>query len=390
MPKCFAVQSTELESSYTPWITEPHSRLKRGAGKAQWLAQPPSPIMTTDLPPSSPRRSSPSRRPMSRPVSLTIPNPDVFSDDYAIDGSPDVSPIDSIQRSSENLNMPTSQPHTSLSSPPRPLQAPRPSSTSKRPLHDVSATVPNRAISTISHAESSAQRTSSTSSRFSMPRAQSPYVGSTAPSHPYAMYPQVTRASSIASESTIRPLERPFVLGGGPAHPYGLYPQNTVSEETNAIPVGFPGMSQNYQTRSTDADIADIVGLDGHVEELPPYSRYAENVVPKVQTQPITSTVSQQPLSPISQISDSAVQSNVDATGEAGEFDEKKGWRSKARRRVCGGLPLWAVLLILLVVVLAATVGAVIGGVVGVDRGTDIAASAVAEARLVSNSKRSE
>ena len=252
-----------------------------------------SPIMTLHQPLSSSRRSSTSAASMARPTSLMIQtNPDVFSDDYAIDRSPDLSPVDSIQHSSEHLSLPHPHPRNSV---PNQTLAPstRPTSILKRPLQDVSSTIPNRAVSTISYAESSTQRTSSTSSRFSMPRSQSPYVGPTGPSHPYAMYPQVTRASSIASESTIRPMERAFVGHPRPEHPYSMYPQNTVPEEDNPIPLGFPGLGAIYRTRRADDEVADIVGVDGHVEELPPYTRYAENMLPKAVTEQMPTTLHQ-------------------------------------------------------------------------------------------------
>jgi hypothetical protein len=45
-----------------------------------------------------------------------------------------------------------------------------------------------------------------------------------------------------------------------------------------AIPVGFPGMSGRYQRRlgPDGEEVADIVGPDGHTEQLPPYTRYPD------------------------------------------------------------------------------------------------------------------
>jgi len=67
----------------------------------------------------------------------------------------------------------------------------------------------------------------------------------------------------------------------GPTHPYSLYPQGTAPiEETDnqPIPVGFNGMGTTYQRQiGPDGEEAgDLIGPDGHLEELPPYSRYPE------------------------------------------------------------------------------------------------------------------
>ena len=304
-------------------------------------------------------------------------NPDVFSDDYAIDGSPEMSPVDSVQHSSEHLPLSTPAPHRSLPVPTPATRSSRPLSTFKRPIPELTSVIPNRAVSTISHATSSAQRTSSTSSRFSMPRSQSPYVGPTVPSHPYAMYPQVTRASSIASESTIRPLDRAHVAHE-PTHPYSMYPQNTVSEEDIPIPVGFPGMG-TYPRHRTDADVGDIVGVDGHVEELPPYSRYAESTSPKIGTTAPPS-FTQEAVSPLSQESDSSVTLNEQSAAPAGIIDEKRGWKAKAHRKVFLGVPCWALLVVIVVVVLAATIGGVIGTLVGQDQSSDAGSASAAAA----------
>ena len=332
--------------------------------------------MTTDRSPSPSRRSLQSAAARSRRASTAMSNPDVFSDDYAIDGSPDLSPVDSVQHSSEHLPSSTPAPHRSLPAQTLATSSSRPLSTFKRPVPDLTNVIPHRAVSTISHATSSAQRTSSTSSRFSMPRSQSPYVGPTVPSHPYAMYPQVTRASSIASESTIRPSDRAHVVHS-PTHPYAMYPQNTVSEEEVPMPVGFPGMGA-YTTHRTHADVGDIIDVDGHVEELPPYSRYAESTSPKIGTTAPPS-FTQEAVSPLSQDSDSSVTLNERTAAPAEILDEKRGWKAKAHRKVFWGLPCWALLVLVVVIVVATTIGGVIGTVVGSDQSSDaVSASAAA------------
>lgn len=204
------------------------------------------------------------------------------------------------------------------------------------------------------------------------------------------MYPQVTRASSIASESTVRPVERPYVSTGGPEHPYGMYPQNTVEEEDDndhpipTIPLGFPGMGQNYRgNQAAGQDLGDIVGSDGHIEQLPPYTRYADNTIAKAGSDEIPAPVAATdiPLSPLSPTSDSDVQVNTAAAREAGEpegeYNEKSKMRKRLSRKVCWGISLCVWLLVVGVIVLAATLGGVIGGVIGNDRASDAAADAI-------------
>ena len=103
------------------------------------------------------------------------------------------------------------------------------------------------------------------------------------------MYPQnvgVTRTLSGVTASATAQSESSYTGPRGPAFPYGMYPQNTSTEAaaspgtapTSAIPVGFPGMADNYQRRigPDGEDVADMIGPDGHTEQLPPYSRYPD------------------------------------------------------------------------------------------------------------------
>ncbi|KAF2644720.1 hypothetical protein P280DRAFT_443686 [Massarina eburnea CBS 473.64] len=128
---------------------------------------------------------------------------------------------------------------------------------------------------------------SSTASFATTTRPDSPL--GTGPSHPYGMYPQNTmaRSSSVATTST---QQRPqsLVAMSRPAHPYGMYTQNVVAEDTpplpqvqNSIPVGFSGINTAvaagyHRQIGPDGEEQDIVGPDGHTEQLPPYSRYPE------------------------------------------------------------------------------------------------------------------
>lgn len=78
-----------------------------------------------------------------------------------------------------------------------------------------------------------------------------------------------------------------------PAHPYAMYSQSGLDDETpaqdmhsiqpavppiqTAMPVGFPGLSNGYhRVLGPDGEEQDIIGPDGHTEQLPPYSRYPD------------------------------------------------------------------------------------------------------------------
>ncbi len=343
-------------------------------------------------------RRPPSRRSLSmdednasRRSSTNNSDPNVFSDHYAVDQESmrTSSPTDSIGSRPGELS---SDRHHDTQRDPREYTPPgllgntlnlNRSSMAKRSMPAESSAYPTRALSTSSRPVSDIRRSLSTSSRFSIPRSQSPYRGPTAPSQPYGSYSQVTRASSIISDSTIRPLELPFVLHGGPEHPYSMYPQNTVPDDDNSethAGLDYPGMSQSYQpaSRSPGNEVGDIVGRDGHIEQLPAYSRYADNVIAKgdmARIDPQRSTVTEQSQNastfPVAEASGSDVE--LTAIGTRSTEDEvarKEGLTEKRRRRTCCGLPLWTVLVVAVVVILAAVAGGVIGGVVGNQHGT--------------------
>jgi hypothetical protein len=326
-------------------------------------------------------------------ASSCLSNPNVFSDDYALESldTRHVSPFDADDEPSPVSPISPSHSAGSISRAPSPesitAASIQPPSAAYRPLahRDVACLLLNRSASSASNTFSDINRASSTSSRFSMPRAQSPYVGATGPSHPYGMYPQVTRASSIASASTVRPVERPFIAPSGPEHPYAMYSQNTVPEEDAAsldpatIPVGFPGMGQQYQggAETRREDIADIVGPDGHIEELPPYTQYADGVAPKetpssihVVSLPAAAPQNAPPSPQCSQNHclenglelNSSSSRNTDHDSK-GSFKEKI--KRKSRQRVCCGLPLCFFFAIIVVLVLGVVLGGIIGGVIG-------------------------
>lgn len=132
---------------------------------------------------------------------------------------------------------------------------------------------------------------SSTASFATTSMSENPFE--TGPSHPYGMYPQHTmdRSSSIASASTGRE-DRPMSVQR-PAHPYAMYSQSGLDDESSvesmhaiqpvvppiqtAMPVGFPGLNNGYhRVLGPDGEEQDIIGPDGHTEQLPPYSRYPD------------------------------------------------------------------------------------------------------------------
>ncbi len=313
---------------------------------------------------------------------------DVFSDDFALD-SPgsvgDITPVDSIQSSIDtglgpngNSSHATTGTTTRSALPTLSANIRSSSSTSKRPPQIDSAATAHVPAPSLAPSDAGTTRSFSTSSRFSMPRPHSPYTGPTAPSQTYAMYPQVTRTSSIASESTVRPIERPFVPQGGPEHPYAMY-QNAVPEEDDepspTISIALPGADSSFQgSRSSGNDTGDIVGTDGHVETLPPYTRYADNSIAKGDMaqieSPQTAVLESEPTStdvPTDRSTSELTPTGIEAVEDAEA--RKEGWRIRAKRRKCCGVPCWMALAVVAVVVIAAAAGGIIGGVIGNKQG---------------------
>lgn len=344
-----------------------------------------------------------------------FPNPDVFSDDYSLD------PIDAEESHHVHRDPSISSTGSSMTlyshrlAQDHPNHAANERDSLENPFGDAArvsfdetphrSSLPqkganrNSLASSINTTPSIAQRSQSSSSRFSLPpRALSPYTGATGPSHPYAMYPQVGvgRSPSVTTTSSVRPLERPLGDLNGPQHPYAMYPQNVVAEEAMddpVIPVGFPGHSQPYQRAPgrADDDVADIIGPDGHTEQLPPYSRYPDGVVPKPEGEsepgndagiaaeedhpsgyegpPASGTSSRTLVSERPTTENRQPPVVPAAAADATVFNEKAQGRS--RRRTCCGMPIWTIVLIAVVMVICAVIGGVIGGVLGAKKATD-------------------
>lgn len=293
------------------------------------------------------------------------------------------------------------QPDATASSPEiTPAIRNRPSSISKPPRAHDSLALRNEGSSAAGRPH--VRNVPSVSSDSPVIRAESPYTGPSGPSHPYQMYPQ--RTLSVATTSTtaaaVIPEDRSYGGPRGPTHPYALYTQNTTSTETTtpSIPVGFNGMGAGYQRQlGPDGEEAgDLIGPLGHMEELPPYTRYPDTAyVPK----PTTETPSTEPSSPdrdrnipgaggigmatrdpeFSSTDDDlalprtrpSVRSNTSETSHhdintaAVEVAEKPAvnkWQRRAKKKLWGIVPYWAICLMTVgLVVMGIIMGAVIG-----------------------------
>lgn len=386
------------------------------------------------------RQSSTSSRPSQRTrTSFRSSNPDIFSDEFALEPL-EISHgfgLDSREGDSlDNTISPTAphdypersiaQQHLSES-----IQGfPRRSAGSHRysgrnsfsSRHD--STLPssyhpagNAPVSENSNGASTPHRSISSNSTFTMPRTQSPYQGATGPSQPYGLYSQnigISRTPSSATTSTVRMPERLYMGPVASTQPYGMYPQNTVPEDEvspvdgiTPVPVGFPGLGQDYRRRfgPDGEEAADLVGPDGHTEQLPPYTRYPNDLPPK-DGAPAAPLSAVSPVSPIvtpenhaetSQdtliaarsnsseirrpiIDNSSAQINPTSAGTAAQADDsgnfKESITEKSKRRVCWDkLPIWAVVLLMAVVCIL--IGAVIGGILGHKAGQEKATDSI-------------
>jgi hypothetical protein len=270
--------------------------------------------------------------------------------------------------------------------PPRPSSTSKPSRNSLTLRHDgAMGPVASRSPAAASMSGALPTRSSSVSTDAVFVRPESPYRGPTGPSHPYQMYSQdaqLTRTASMATTSTIRVPERSYQGPNGPTHPYGMYPQNTVPEadaaSTRAEPllVGFPGRNNDYHRRlgPDGEEVADIIGPDGHTEQLPPYSKYPDEAFarkaraaaavlppgaggiglatrnPEFSSQEdLNAPPSRR--STRSMMSDSTHNTNVVPIGVS-EKPELKRWQKVARKRLCGIVPIWAIFLVIITLIL--------------------------------------
>jgi hypothetical protein len=126
-------------------------------------------------------------------------------------------------------------------------------------------------------------------------------------------------------------------------------------------------------------EVGDIVGTDGHVERLPPYSRYADDVVAKgdvISRNQERSAANEQSTGPTTALPTGDSESIVESTTSGAQLTEEQvangeGLTEKRRRRLYCGLSIRTILVVAVVVVCAGVIGGVIGGVVGNHTGAD-------------------
>lgn len=343
---------------------------------------------------------------LDRTVTARSDNPDVFDDEYEVETptSADFHPGDGIltgasggpDRSSRNLSIPRNNSldakATSLPS----RNSIRNSIRKSRSAFEGAGAVNDRSTTPVSgtnaqlgdlpqRSSSRASSTFATTERASSPQQQA------GPSFPYSLYQQTSagmgRSPSLATTNAARTSIASSVPQI-PAHPYGLYSQNgldeggEVSSAQQSIPLGFPGRGDGFHRQvGPDGEEQDIVGPDGHTEQLPPYSRYPEEGAAKVAAVPTVS----QPVSPRSVESSTPPQlpsANASralildpGSSEASEEISEKSWKEKTwterrRARVCGGrLPCWMLVFIVVSsIIIAGLVAGLVGGLLSAER----------------------
>ncbi|KAH6682389.1 hypothetical protein F5X68DRAFT_172415 [Plectosphaerella plurivora] len=209
---------------------------------------------------------------------------------------------------------------------------------------------------------------------------------------------------SVATSATAPVSERSYQGPQRPTHPYGLYTQATEGSDSSDVTVGF-GRPDNYQRRigPDGEDAADLIGPLGHTEELPPYTRYPDvayiaknNEVAAHVADPIdgpsTSRTTpaipgagglglatrnpeyesrddlplppaQSRLSTRSVTSDVVSQHEINTAAEAyTEKQKSPRWQTRAKKRMWGIVPYWAVCLVAVALLI---MGIVLGAVIG-------------------------
>ncbi|KAF2097465.1 hypothetical protein NA57DRAFT_77722 [Rhizodiscina lignyota] len=348
---------------------------------------------------------------LDRTVTARSDNPNVFDDEYAVD-TPTSADFEvgngfstAAERGADSQPRRTSRnPSVRASSSIDAKVAPMPSRSSiQKPRDALGAPSPStdRSSTPVSTPPANAvatpladlpRRSSSraSSAYATTERASSPQQAS-GPSFPYSLYQQsstgVGRSPSLATTSTARPSTLSSTAQR-PTHPYALYSQNGLDEgaETptvqQSIPLGFPGRADAFHRQiGPDGEEQDIVGPDGHTEQLPPYSRYPEEGAAKVAvtaTAPSQETLSrdttQTPLQTNPSSSASRTLIVEDGNNESGEVSEKtwheKTWKERRRTKVCGGrLPCWIVtFMVVTAIIIVGLVAGLAGGLVAAEK----------------------
>ena len=377
----------------------------------------------SERPPPRQSSHSSSRPSIASQPSFTYSNPDIFSDDFALEpldiadgfqpslssrgGNPATSP-QPFNVARRSVAFEQSQEFSSTLSRARGSQASR-RSKGQISIHGTDSMQPsNRPLSMTSTSDANPiflpHRSPSTISAFSVPRTQSPYQGVSGPSHPYGMYPQDTalaRTQSIAN-SLRRTSGRSSMGTNGldalPGHDaQATMPHlemNTVRGPAPSIPVGFPGLNHHYRRRlgpeGEEAD--DILGPDGHTEQLPPYSRYPDNgplktglsgslrrtstsrnrhegseetlIIPQTNELTPDRALTSNSNTPLSN-----VPNDIPDVETPSRPNLRARFKKTATRRVWG-LPIWFSVVVLVLLVIAGMLGATIGGYLAHRRAT--------------------
>lgn len=232
-------------------------------------------------------------------------------------------------------------------------------------------------------------RATGSTSSLSQIRSQSPFRGPSGPSHPYGMYAQdvsVTRTPSIATSSTYTPSA--LSSSRAPQHPYQMYQQNVFAHpddsptSTLAPPLDYPSDAPQYHRRTgPDGEDQEIIGPDGHAEQLPPYTEHPQGLHKQILPQsslplPVNRSAdafaSSQVLLPSPSNDQQSTMDRIEVNSDEPhpqlskeEGPEKnrseKSWRERRKTRFCG-IPFWLCLLITaFVVVLMSVVGGLVG-----------------------------
>lgn len=329
---------------------------------------PPSPLEDEDGHlEATPRATDASHRPLSLQPSFQL--------------RPDDSQRRSVSQRYSRQSSPSSRREALRASP-----SPQPNDTSNRDSSLYAASVAPR-------------RMTSNASTVTMPRPASPYRGTNGPSHPYAMHPQdvgLGRTISNATSTTTGTVPRFYNGPSRPTHAYGSHAQDTAGEDdlsTPMVPLGFVTRgSDRYQRRlgpeGEDAD--DFIGPEGYTEQLPPYTRYPNDLPPKdspVESPP-SATSQRNPFSDshvalnLSPTQETQDESSIPRAGPAGQVEManeespsadvgghfKESFKRKSKKLIFGRVPLWY-MVVIVVLVLVIVIG-VIAGAVGRHRQT--------------------
>jgi hypothetical protein len=179
--------------------------------------------------------------------------------------------------------------------------------------------------------------------------------------------------------------------------------------QQNPVPVGFAGVGNSYRRQvGPDGEEQDIIGSDGHAEQLPPYSRYPEEGPEKMPLMPTAlhsrapvhgsnpgmalMHAALQPSSIAQSMTDASELEPLQSTSELALLNPRssrsfhqddsekswseKSWRERSKSRVCCGVRLWWILAIFgAILFVLALVGGVAGGYLAGSRSQSAASS---------------